>query len=117
MHQQQPYLAVGVNIADLFPAVRRAKISGFRGRIIGTLHAIEADLIDNMASQAELLDGVIATNRLSCQLIRQLSSVPADRIFMPPMVSAGRHQLVNCVQLQNILWTHLTLYGLPGSVA
>lgn len=83
--QQSPDLAIGVNIADLYPAVRTTRGDGrFRGRLVMTIHAIESAFYSDLASQRGVIDAVIATNRLSCQLAGALSGMPAERIFYAP---------------------------------
>ena len=79
-----PDLVVGVNIADLYPAVRRARRRGYTGRVVFSLHGLAGDLLADIADEADLLDGVIATNRLSCRLVEQLTALPPERIFYAP---------------------------------
>ncbi|MCT0225909.1 glycosyltransferase family 4 protein [Synechococcus sp. CS-1328] len=82
--RERPDLVVGVNIADLYAAVRRARSRGFRGRVVLSLHALAADLIADVAAEVDLLDAVIATNKLSCRLLERLAGVPAGRVFYAP---------------------------------
>lgn len=82
--RERPDLVVGVNIADLYPAVRRARACGFCGRVVLSLHALAADLITDAAAEADLLDAVIATNRLSCHLLERRTGLPAERVFYAP---------------------------------
>jgi glycosyltransferase involved in cell wall biosynthesis len=79
-----PDLVVGVNIADLYPAVRRARRMGYIGKVVFSLHGLAGDLLADIADEADLLDGVIATNRLSCRLVERLTALPPDRIFYAP---------------------------------
>ena len=79
-----PDLVVGVNIADLYPAVRRARRMGYNGKVVFSLHGLAGDLLADIADEADLLDGVIGTNRLSCRLVEQLTALPPDRIFYAP---------------------------------
>ncbi|MEB3255062.1 MAG: glycosyltransferase family 4 protein [Synechococcaceae cyanobacterium] len=80
----QPDLVVGVNIADLYPAVRRARGKGFAGKVAFSLHGLSADLLADIAAEADLLDGVIATNRLSCRLVEKLTAIPSERVHYAP---------------------------------
>lgn len=80
----KPDLVVGVNIADLYPAVRRARRKGFAGKVAFSLHGLTGDLLADIAAEADLLDGVIATNRLSCRLVEELTTLPPDRIHYAP---------------------------------
>jgi glycosyltransferase involved in cell wall biosynthesis len=82
--RERPDLVVGVNIADLYAAVRRARSRGFRGRVVLSLHALAADLIADAAAEADLLDAVIATNRLSCRLLERCAGMAAERVFYAP---------------------------------
>lgn len=82
--QERPDLVVGVNIADLYPAARRARDRGFTGRVIFSLHGLAADLLADIAAEADLLEGVIATNRLSCRLVAMETEVPHERICYAP---------------------------------
>lgn len=79
-----PALVIGVNIVDLYPAARRARARGFRGKVAQSLHAIDADLLADIKANADLLDAVIATNRLSCALVERHSDLPATRVFYAP---------------------------------
>jgi glycosyltransferase involved in cell wall biosynthesis len=79
------HLVAGVNIAALYPAVRRLRRRGdFRGRVVMTLHAIEADYFADLRDQNDLLDGLVVTNRLSGELARTLGGMEAKRVFYAP---------------------------------
>jgi len=79
------HLVAGVNIAALYPAVRRLRRRGdFRGRLVMTLHAIEADYFSDLLDQNDILDGLVVTNRLSGQLARTLGGMEAKRVFYAP---------------------------------
>ncbi|MCP9927904.1 glycosyltransferase family 4 protein [Cyanobium sp. CH-040] len=82
--RERPDLVVGVNIADLYAAVRRARSRGFNGRVVLSLHALAGDLIADAAAEADLLDGMIATNRLSCRLLERCTAMPAARVLYAP---------------------------------
>lgn len=82
-------LIVGVNLVDLYPAVRALRRRNrpeerFDARVVMTMHAIEADYLADLASEASVIDAVITTNRLSCILAERLSPMPAERIFYAP---------------------------------
>ena len=79
-----PQLVIGVNIADLYPAVRRARRRGFRGKVAQSLHAIDADLLADIADHADLLDAVIGTNRLTCALVERSAGLPPSRVLYAP---------------------------------
>jgi len=79
------HLVAGVNIAALYPAVRRLRRRGdFRGRLVMTLHAIEADYFADLRDQNDLLDALVVTNRLSGELARALGGMEAERVFYAP---------------------------------
>jgi glycosyltransferase involved in cell wall biosynthesis len=79
------HLVAGVNIAALYPAVRRLRRRGdFRGRLVMTLHAIEADYFADLRDQNDLLDALVVTNRLSGELGRALGGMEAARVFYAP---------------------------------
>lgn len=79
------HLVAGVNIAALYPAVRRLRRRGdFRGHLVMTLHAIEADYFADLRDQNDLLDALVVTNRLSGELARALGGMEAERVFYAP---------------------------------
>jgi len=79
------HVVAGVNIAALYPAVRRLRRQGdFRGHLVMTLHAIEADYFADLRDQNDLLDGLVVTNRLSGELARALGGMEAERVFYAP---------------------------------
>lgn len=81
----QPDLVVSVNIADTYPAVRRVRQGG-RGlpRVAMSLHGIEADLLGDVHANIDLLDAVIASNRLACKLCLAESGLSAERVLYAP---------------------------------
>jgi glycosyltransferase involved in cell wall biosynthesis len=81
---QDPDLIVGIGMADIYPAIRRSRLNGFRGKIVMTIHAIGADLIADADAESDLLDAVIATNKLTCRLLEQKTNLPNNRIFYAP---------------------------------
>jgi len=79
------HLVAGVNIAALYPAVRRQRRRGdFRGHFVMTLHAIEADYFADLRDQNDLLDALVVTNRLSGELARALGGMESERVFFAP---------------------------------
>lgn len=103
-----PDIAVGVNIADLYPAVRSMRLNGrFHGRVAMTIHAIESEYFSDLASERGVIDAVIVTNRLACKLASALSSMPAERILYAPYgvpVPAVCPRLRSPVQRLRIAW-------------
>jgi glycosyltransferase involved in cell wall biosynthesis len=82
---EQPDLVVGVNIADVYPAIGRLRERGvFSGQVVMTLHAIEAALLANLRSNGKVIDAVVATNRLTCALCSDEAGFAADRVLYAP---------------------------------
>ncbi|MCS5692534.1 glycosyltransferase family 4 protein [Cyanobium sp. FGCU-6] len=85
LQERQPDLVAGVNIAALYPAVARLRRQGsFRGRTVMTLHGLEADLLANLAAQRQVIDAVIASNRLTCALCRTEAGLQENRVLYAP---------------------------------
>jgi len=79
------HTVVGVNMAALFPAVRSLRRRGlFRGRLVVSLHAIEADYFADLRQERDLVDAVVVSNRLGEALARQASGLAAERVFYAP---------------------------------
>ena len=79
------HLVVGVNIASLFPAVRRLRQLGdFRGKLVMTLHAIEPEYFADLREHHDILDGLVVTNRLSAALAKHLGGIASDRVLYAP---------------------------------
>ena len=79
------HLVAGVNIAALYPAVRRLRRRGdFQGHLVMTLHAIEADYFADLRDQNDLIDGLVVTNRLSGELASAHGGMEAQRVFYAP---------------------------------
>ena len=81
----QPDLIVGVNIASIYPAVARLRSRGDHvGKLIITLHAIEADYLEDLREFRVIVDTVVVTNKLTATLVAQESLIPNDRILYAP---------------------------------
>lgn len=63
-------LVVSINLVDVYEAVRRLRSArGNRApRVVMALHGLQADLLSDVRAQADVLDGVVATNRLTERL-------------------------------------------------
>lgn len=87
----RPDLVVGVNIADTYPAVRRVRQRGrWLPRVAMSLHAIEPDLFGDIGLNVDVLDAVIASNRLACRLCEAESGMSSQRVLYAPYgVDAG----------------------------
>ncbi len=81
---QRPAVALGVNIPDLFPALHRVRLAGLSSRGVMTIHAIEPDLYADAFRFRQILDGVVATNRLACRLLEAVSGIERARVFYAP---------------------------------
>jgi glycosyltransferase involved in cell wall biosynthesis len=85
IEREQPDLVVGVNIADLYATIGRLRERGeFPGRVVMTLHAIEASLLANLRNNRQVIDAVVATNRLSCALCVDEAGIAAERVLYAP---------------------------------
>jgi len=81
----KPELIVGVNIAALYPAVARLRLlGGLVGKLIITLHAIEADYLEDLRQYRSIVDAVVVTNKLTGALVAQESLIPNERILYAP---------------------------------
>lgn len=76
-------IIVGVNIGNLFEAVSRID-RRTRGKFIMSIHAIEHNYYEDIKEFKMLLDGVIATNRLSVLLAEKIGGIDRGRIYYAP---------------------------------
>jgi len=93
----QPDLIVGVNMAAVYPAVAKLRRRGYRtGRLIITLHAIEADYFEDLRQFHLIVDAAVVTNRLTAALVAHGSLIPSERILYAPYgVKMPVHQTPN----------------------
>lgn len=89
-------IVLAVNLHDVYEAVRRLRWRGGRDapKLAMALHALQDDLIADIARNADVLDGVIATNRLSVALAAAALAAE-DRVHyapygVPPVAVAAR---------------------------
>ena len=79
----QPDLVVAVNIGAVTEAVNRIRAtSRWTPHLAVTLHAIQANLVN--AISAEVVDAVVCTNRLACEMVARTTSLITDRIYYAP---------------------------------
>jgi len=80
-----PAIALSVNIPALYLAQARLRSSG-RGhaRTVMTLHGIQSDLLGDAHAFRAVLDAVVCTNKLACELVRDKAGVPEERIHYAP---------------------------------
>ncbi|MEA5441264.1 glycosyltransferase family 4 protein [Cyanobium gracile] len=80
-----PELVLGVNLVDLYPAAQRARRQGrFHGRVVMTLHALQAEYFDDLQRHGAGIDAVIATNRLACRLASERGRIDPARVLYAP---------------------------------
>ncbi|MBK8640030.1 MAG: glycosyltransferase family 4 protein [Chromatiaceae bacterium] len=84
MGKVRPDIAIGVNIPDLYTASRRLRARGVYIRTAMALHGIAADLLADVNREVNVLDAVIATNRLVCHLCTDLAGMPPTRVLYAP---------------------------------
>lgn len=81
----QPQIVVGVNIADVYPAVAAARARGARVmKAVTTLHGLQPDFLADFQANASILDAAICTNRLAQRLVAQFCEIPLDRVLYAP---------------------------------
>lgn len=83
----RPDLVVSVNIPDAILAVARLRRAGWRNRnlrVAMAVHGIQPDLCQDMSTLRALLDGVVCTNRLACELAAVVGRVERSRIYYAP---------------------------------
>lgn len=79
----RPDLVVAVNIGAVTEAVDRIRaMSRWTPHLAVTLHAIQADLVNSIS--AEVVDAVVCTNRLACEMVARTTSMVSDRIYYAP---------------------------------
>ena len=80
-----PDLVLGVNLVDLYPAARRARREGrFHGKVVMTLHALQAEYYGDLRRHGAGIDAVIATNRLACRLAGEKGGMESSRVLYAP---------------------------------
>jgi glycosyltransferase involved in cell wall biosynthesis len=81
----RPDLVVSVNLVDVYEAVRRmhARSPSHSPRVLMALHGLESSLIEDIRRERDVLDAVIATNRLSVELARKALS-DSERVYYAP---------------------------------
>ncbi len=85
LERLDPELVLGVNLVDLYPAAQRARRQGrFHGRVVMTLHALQAEYFDDLRRHGAGIDAVIATNRLACRLASGLGGIDPARVLYAP---------------------------------
>lgn len=78
-----PDIVLSVNIADVYPAIARLRESSPEIRLVMTLHAIQADFMQDASRYRESLDAIICTNQL-VRLMLGATGLEARRIRYAP---------------------------------
>lgn len=69
IRRMQPDIVMSTNVAPTYEAVRRLRIEGNSvSRLVMTLHGLQSDLLADIASERDVLDAVVVTNKLSQRL-------------------------------------------------
>ncbi len=79
-----PELVVGVNIPDCYIAALRSRAIKVWPKIVMTVHAIQPDFYEDIRKYSEVLDGVICTNKLACELAKVDSGFNEKQIYYAP---------------------------------
>lgn len=80
-----PEIVLAVNLPDTYAAVERARRKGqLHAKVVMALHGIQPELFDDMRDFGSVLDGVVATNRLACELAAVDGQIERERIFYAP---------------------------------
>lgn len=63
----RPDVVIQVNIADCYESIRRLKLNGFLPgvRHIVSMHGLQADMMEHLRTDSDVVDGVIASNMLA----------------------------------------------------
>lgn len=78
-------IVLATNIGDTYAAVERVRAMGRPyTKVAMALHGVQPDLFDDLRAYDPILDGVIGTNRLACELAAVDAGVSRDRILYAP---------------------------------
>lgn len=81
----RPDLVATANIPDVFRAVDRMRRRGDRSlRVLMTLHGLQPDYFQDIEAFRAVIDGVVCTNRLTCELAERIGGMDPSRIFYAP---------------------------------
>ena len=83
--QVDPAVVLSVNISDTYLAMARLRSSGrSKAKAVMTLHGIQTDLLADAHTFRYVLDAVICTNRLTCELVYERAAVAPGRVHYAP---------------------------------
>lgn len=83
LRRKETDIIVGVNIGNLFEAIRRMGKDHGR-KFVMTIHAIEHNYYADINQYKSLLNGVIVTNKLSVLLAEQIGKIDKNKIYYAP---------------------------------
>lgn len=85
IESQSPNLVAVVNIVDAYSAAARVRFECNPDlKIIGTLHGLQPDFLQDFARYRNHLDAVVCTNRLASAMVVRWSGLDPDRVFYSP---------------------------------
>lgn len=85
LENQSPDIVLGVNIVDVYAATGQLRRHGdTRTRVAATLHGIQPDFLEDISGHRALLDAVICTNRLTCELVQSECGMAKERVLYAP---------------------------------
>jgi glycosyltransferase involved in cell wall biosynthesis len=95
-----------INIVDAYDAVRRIRLAGGPDvKVVTTLHGLQEDLLADIASNPDVIDAVISSNRLSQALVvNALSGARARSLYAPygvvlPSDHSPKSKCAECIRL------------------
>jgi glycosyltransferase involved in cell wall biosynthesis len=81
----RPSLVAGVNIPDTYAAIGRMRANGeSTPHVVMTNHSVEERYLEDANAWADVLDGLICTNRLGCRLAQQFGRLQHTRVHYAP---------------------------------
>ncbi len=78
-------LVLSVNVGDIEDALDQVRRRGAaKVRLITTQHGLQRDFYDHLRSRADLIDGVVVTNRLGVELATDYAGLERKRVAYAP---------------------------------
>ncbi len=81
----KPDLVMGVNVADTYEGCRRARLRGWSGKMVMSLHGLEPGYYKDLHHLVAHLDTAIGVNRLACLAMNTEGGFPEERISYAPV--------------------------------
>ncbi|MEM7357722.1 MAG: glycosyltransferase family 4 protein [Pseudomonadota bacterium] len=80
-----PALLVSVNIPDVYRAARTLRATSHAGlKVVGTVHGLEPQIFKDLDHYSDAIDQVIVTNRLTEEMLAELTGIEAKQISYAP---------------------------------